>query len=164
MFTIISLAIISLCFLYSFLVVLFMTIKSYYDATIEILNVSKNTAKTFLIEKEIKQKTTHFINELYTKDSDFPVDYIKHLNNEINNNINNQEVIFGGIQALSLVGMGIASLNAVLSFKELINNNNYIEIFIIVIPIIVSYWIYIEKNKINKIKRIIYYVSEWKKI
>jgi len=116
------------------------------------------------IEKEVKQKTSHFINELNLKDSDFPANYIKHLRNEINNNVNNQELMFGGIQTLSLVGMCIASLNAVLNFKELINNNNYIEIFIIIIPIIVNYWIYIEKEKKNRINKIIYYVSEWEKI
>ncbi|UTC88890.1 hypothetical protein [Treponema denticola] len=158
---VISLVILFFCFLYLFLVVLFMTIKSYYDTTIEILNVSKNAAKTFIIEKELKQKISHFIDELNSKDSDFPANYIKHLKNEINN-VNNHELIFGRIQTLSLIGMVIASLNAALNFKELINKNNYIEIFIIVIPIIVSYWIYIEKKKINRINKIIYYVSEWR--
>ena len=146
-----------------FIIVIIMTLKSYFEATIIKINVKDYIIDNFFIEEEKRNNIFSQLNIIHKQDNSLILKLKRYIINEIKgNNINNQ-LLYGGIQTTSLFTLGIIILNSLDKINELIKGDNQIGLFAVCIPILISYWLYIEKVKQNRMKKIIHYIEEWEK-
>ncbi|UTC97557.1 hypothetical protein E4N83_04555 [Treponema denticola] len=146
-----------------FIIVIIMTLKSYFEATIIKINVKDYIIDNFFIEVEKRNNIFSQLNIIHKQDNSLILKFKRYIINEIKeNNINNQ-LLYGGIQTTSLFTLGFIILNSLDKINELIKGDNQIGLFAVCIPILISYWLYIEKVKQNRMKKIIHYIEEWEK-
>ena len=148
--------------LYDVFIILFMTTRSYYLATKKKIEIIRSVVVDFDIEKKRKTDVFRILNEINEKET--IAEYKNFLKKQITNSQGNIEKYVGGIQSLSLIGIVIAIMKSIEDIGESIVKEKYLNIVLIIIPIFVTYWLYIESIRRNRINLIIEYIEEWETI
>lgn len=148
-----------ICFMYSLLAILSNIIKNYVDITKTTIDVKASAPKLYLFENNKLMNIFAFLTDLTEKDKYFVPNYIQILLTQIKKDSKYNEFAFGGFQVLSVGMFFMSVLDLIKNFNEIIKNEQYYQLVLVVTPIIVAYWLLIGKIKKDRIKTILYYLT-----